>query len=283
MKCNIIGAGRLGKNIALALSTTHLISDVTLCNRRMENTLQACQELGFGQAVATIEQLPAADIIWIGCNDDAISHIVEQLMQHALLKTGCLVIHSSGVSNATLLAPLRTRGCFVASLHPLKAFKTNYLDPAAFNQVDCVLEGDEEACTWLQRAFTHLGAYVSTINPQHKAIYHAAACMASNYLISLAACSEELFLEAGISPQQSRRMLINLMQGNITNLKQTASIAESLTGPLMRGDLHTLTLHLNAIKNTDTLGLYKAAGLATLPLTQVTTKQQEAIKNLFAK
>lgn len=281
MKCNLIGAGRLGKNIALALTSTSAISALTIYNRSLTSAQKACQDIGFGLAVSELKELPAADLTWLCCNDDAIATLVEALTSQAHLQPGSFVIHSSGVLNSSSLAPLQSKGCAIASFHPLKAFKSNYLDVKAFNQVDCVFEGDPAVCGWLQQTFSQLGAYVSAISPEHKAMYHAAACMASNYLITLAACSEELLLKAGLSAPQSRRMLLNLLQGNVGNIQHSERIADALTGPLGRGDLNTLALHLAALENTNMHALYKAAGLATLPLTQLPAAQQEGIKNLL--
>ncbi|MDR3442600.1 MAG: DUF2520 domain-containing protein [Legionella sp.] len=281
MNCNIIGAGRLGKNLGLSLSAAHIISSVSVCNRKIKSANTACQLMGYGHAVDEIERLPEADITWICCNDDYIPDIVEILAHRFLVKPGSFVVHSSGVLNSSLLAPLKDQGCSVASFHPLKAFKMGYLSPSAFEQVDCVMEGDEEVSAWLKESFTKLGAHVTTIQPEAKAIYHAAACIASNYLITLASCSEELLLKAGLEQQQSRRMLLNLMQGNLSNLQQTECIAESLTGPLMRGDIKTLSTHLYSIENQEIQNLYRAAGLATLPLTLLAEEKKEQIKNLF--
>ncbi|WP_131795593.1 Rossmann-like and DUF2520 domain-containing protein [Fluoribacter gormanii] len=280
MKCNLIGAGRLGKNIALALFKAHLISSITICNRSLESAQKAHLELGFGQTIDNLADLPAAEITWICCNDDAIEQVVETLAYRTTLKPGSFVIHSSGVLSSALLAPLRKQGCFVASFHPLKAFKTNYLEHTAFKQVDCVLEGDQEVCAWLKRSFEQLGAQTISINPEAKAAYHAAACMASNYLITLAACSEELLMNAGINRQQSRQMMVNLMQGNLNNLLQTEHIAESLTGPLARGDIQTIALHLDSIDNPQIKDLYQTAALATLPMTQLSVELKQKIRDL---
>lgn len=280
MKCNIIGAGRLGKNLALALFQAQLISSFSICNRSLDSAQKVCQELGCGQAIANLEHLPAAELTWICCNDDAISDVVDTLVQYPVLKPQSLVIHCSGVQTSRLLQPLKQQGCFVASFHPLKAFKSNYLDAAAFQHVDCVLEGDAEVCSWLTHAFTQLEANLIAIEADTKVAYHAAACMASNYLITLAACSEELFLHAGINPQQSRQMMVNLMQGNLNNLLQTPHIAESLTGPLARGDLQTIALHLQAIENPEIKRLYQSAALSTLPLTQLSLETKEKIRAL---
>lgn len=281
MNCNIIGAGRLGKNIALALSTTGLISSFSVCNQSKLSTQKACLQIGFGFAVAKIERLPQAEITWICCNDDAISTVVELLAQSTSLKPGSFIIHCSGVLNSTVLYPLRKQGCFVASFHPLKAFKSNYLEPGAFKDVDCVLEGDSAVCDWLKSSFTSIGAHLIAIKAEAKTAYHTAACMASNYLITLASCSEELFLKAGINSEHSRRMIVNLMQGNLNNLQETECIAESLTGPLARGDLKTISLHLNSIENPDIKHLYLRAALSTLPMTQLSEESKQKMHALL--
>lgn len=281
MKFNMIGTGRLGKNIALALSTANLASLQAVYNLHKESAEQSCHELGIGRPLDKIEDLPWANITWITCNDDSIASIVETLANLSLIKPGSFLIHCSGVFDSTLLAPLKKQGCSIASFHPLKAFKTGYVDAQAFQYTDCVIEGDEEVCTWLRSSFSQLGANILAIRPQDKAIYHAAACMASNYLITLATCSEQLFLKAGIPPKQARQMVCKLMQGNINNLQQNQPIAESLTGPLVRGDNKTLSLHLKAIEDSAIKTFYKAAGLATLPLTQLTKEKKEIVESLF--
>ena len=281
MNFNIIGAGRLGKNIALALSTADIAKLLSICNQSLASASQSCSLLHAGDPVNSIAALPAADVIWITSNDDSIQSIVDQLLQNTQLKLGCFVIHCSGVLDSSILSALKTRGCFVASFHPLKAFATGYLDAKAFNKVYCVIEGDAQPCTWLQAAFTSLGAEMVTINPQAKACYHAAACMALNYFVTLTACTEELLRASGIAADEAQNMVLNLMKDNVAHLEQAQSTAKALTGPIMRGDIQTLGLHLQAIDNPEVLEFYKAAGLATLPLTELSAEKKQAIEQLF--
>jgi predicted short-subunit dehydrogenase-like oxidoreductase (DUF2520 family) len=281
MKFNIIGAGRLGKNIALALSSAQIASVQSIVNRSVNSSERSCHEIGSGTFVSNIEDLPSANITWITTNDDSIRSIVSILAERAQLNPESLVIHCSGVLNSALLEPLKAQGCFIASFHPLKAFRTGYVDANAFDKVECVVEGDEKACRWLRHSFTALGSNIITIKPDAKVAYHAAACMASNYLVTLASCSEQLLLQAGLTAEQAQKMIGKLMQGNLNNLQETKLIAEALTGPLMRGDKETLSLHLQAIANPILLNFYKAAGLATLPLTQLPNDKKQSIANLL--
>lgn len=281
MRCNIIGAGRVGKNIGLALSTAAIISLQAILNKSLSSAQQAATELDLGEAVANFAQLPSADVTWIAVNDDALPTVVDQLVTQASIQKGSFIVHCSGVLSSDILAPLIEQGCFIASMHPLKAFRTGYLTPDAFLQVDCVIEGDEEVCAWLMRVFGGLGAHVVSIKPEAKAMYHAAACIASNYLITLAAASKNLLLKAGIPDTQAMAMISRLMQGNINNMQATGEIAGSLTGPLIRGDSKTLQLHLQAIDDLVVKKLYKAAGLATLPITGLDEHKKRVIEELL--
>lgn len=281
MNFNIIGAGRLGKNIALALSAAQLAELLCICNQDLASTEQSLKHLGFGSPAATIADLPKADITWITSGDDAIQSIVTELMQNPNIKAGSFIIHCSGVLNSSLLAPLKQKGCFVASLHPLKAFRSDYLQAQAFNKVVCVLEGDDPVCNWLKPSFERLGAHIITIKPEAKTSYHAAACIAANYLVTLAHCSEELFVQSGIDAEQAREITASLMQSSLDNIQNADSTAQALTGPLMRGDLQTLGLHLQALENPVIKNLYQTLGLATLDLVSLSEEKMRALKALM--
>lgn len=281
MKFNVIGAGRLGKNIASALSSTKLITLDSICNQSIHSSRQACDILGMGTALGSLLELPPVDVTWICSNDDAITSIVSVLAKNSVLKPNSIVIHCSGALNSTVLNPLKEQYCSVASFHPLKAFKTGYLDAQAFNQTSCVIEGDSLACTWLSTFFEGIGTHLVSVPPESKVLYHAAATIASNYLIALANSSEELLLQAGISHNEARSMICNLMQGSINNLKHTDQTAQALTGPISRGDAQTLSLHLEAIQNPAIKELYIKAGLATLPMTQLSDEKKQLITSIL--
>lgn len=281
MNFNIIGAGRLGKNLGLALSINQIATLNSICNTNWASASNACNEIGFGNATPNLSNLPKVDITWITCKDDFISDVVSTLSTQKILKPGSLVFHCSGVYSSSILEPLKKQGCYIASLHPLKAFRSDCIDANAFKHVNCVMEGDSEACTWLKGTFEQLGASVIAIQSEAKAIYHAAATIASNYLVTLASYSEELLLKAGIDQQHSRNMICDLMQSNIINLSQHGRIAEVLTGPLSRGDTKTVSLHLQAIKDHEVNKLYKTLALATLTLTNLSDETKELFRKIL--
>jgi predicted short-subunit dehydrogenase-like oxidoreductase (DUF2520 family) len=277
MKCNIIGAGRLGMNLAYSLSKSSLVSIEAICNTSFSNSIKSCQKLGVGSPARSIRDLPEADVTWIVCNDDSIPSVVSELTESQQLKSGSYVIHCSGVLSSSVLAPLRNKGCNIGSFHPPKAFPSEILDEQAFNQVMCVIEGDDPVCQWLTSTFKQLGAHLLTIEPQAKPLYHAASVVASNYLVTLAHYSQQLMLEAGIEENDAKSIVVQLMQSSVMNLQQKQLVRDALTGPLVRGDLQTISKHLQSICSDEIQKLYKTMAMATLPMTNLEASQMELI------
>ena len=278
---NIIGAGRLGKHIARALIRSGQASFGGVCNKHLGRARLAVEQIGGGAAIKRVEDLPAAELTFITTPDDCIATIVADLQKSKHLSAGHIVVHCSGVLGSSVLAPLREQQCHIASFHPLKAFSEGPIVDNALRDCHCVLEGDKEALAILTPIFRSLNAHLMTINPDKKAGYHAAAVMASNYLVTLAANAADLFLQAGMTPIQAKEITVHLMQGSLENIRQAPDMASALTGPLVRGDIATIRQHLQALDNPQTRALYEAAAIATLPLTRLDEKTANEIIQLL--
>ena len=273
MRFNVIGAGRLGKNLALSLLSRADCELVAVCNQSIQSAVDAVAELGAGLAVGSLTELPIVDVTFITAPDDRLAEIALSLRG-----VSGTVVHCSGALSSDVLTPLKGQGCLIASIHPLKAFRKNNTQSNAFKDCDCVIEGDELAVDLLTTLFSDMGASVLPILAAKKASYHAAAVMASNYLVTLAGCAVELLMDSGLTETQANSMTQGLMQSSLNNLKHSNHVLEALTGPLSRGDMQTVHQHLQAIKNPSINALYRAAGLATLPLTHLDVNVQDAFR-----
>lgn len=111
------------------------------------------------------------------------------------------------------------------------------------------------------------GAHPFFLREDDRILYHAAACMASNYLVALEHASELLFRRAGLASEGALQAFLPLVQGAVDNMSVRGTVA-ALTGPLSRGDIGTIAAHLDelAAKAPDQLPLYRTLGLATLDL-----------------
>ncbi|MBA2710887.1 MAG: DUF2520 domain-containing protein [Tatlockia sp.] len=281
IKFNVIGAGRLGTALALSLIKSGQGQLMAVCNANFNKAKLAVEKIGSGIAVSRISELPAADLTFITTPDDLITQVAKQLASEKILPPHSLVAHCSGVLSTNALSSLKKISCHLASIHPLKAFKSNNDDSFIFNQCDCVIEGDSEAVNIITVLFSDMGARVIPIKPEDKMIYHAAAVMSSNYLVTLAATAIQLFNQAGISKSLAKEITQNLMTSSLNNIKQSEIAADALTGPLQRGDLNTIKKHL-AILPASFRDLYSSAALATLPLTTLSDELKEEIKALMS-
>ncbi|HEY8141459.1 MAG TPA: DUF2520 domain-containing protein, partial [Kofleriaceae bacterium] len=98
------------------------------------------------------------------------------------------------------------------------------------------------------------------------AAYHAAAAIASNYLVVLLAAASELLTEVGIAPEQASEALSALAEGTLANLRERGPDA-ALTGPIRRGDRATVERHLAALSTRPDLAqLYRTLGRRAVAL-----------------
>jgi len=129
----------------------------------------------------------------------------------------------------------------------------------------------------------HLDGTPAILNPGSKTQYHAAAVMASNYLVVLFAASLNLLQSAGVPAPQAQAALNRLMQGNVDNLR-TLLPDQALTGPIARGDIATVERHLQALEESDYQNLYRVLGEAAVQIaSQLSAEKRQALHKLLLK
>ena len=169
-----------------------------------------------------------------------------------------MVGHTSG---ATTLEPLSAAGASEGSfsLHPLQTIPDGESDltgaPAAVAGTDARAVA---AATALAGA---LGMVPFAIDEVDRPVYHAAASMASNFLVTLEQGASELLAGSGV--EDPRQVLAPLIRRTIENW--IADGPEALTGPIVRGDDATVLRHRDAIGQArpDLVPLYDAMATAT--------------------
>jgi len=176
----------------------------------------------------------------------------------AALAPGALVGHCSGVAS---LAPLAPHESF--SLHPLMTVPAG-ASPAVLAGAGCAVAGrTPRALEQVRLLAGELGMRATTVADADRAAYHAAASMASNFLITLEAAAERVAATAGVP----RELLTPLVRAGVENWAALGPEA-SLTGPIARGDAETVERHRSALaeRTPDLLELYDALAHATRAL-----------------
>ena len=203
-----------------------------------------------------------SEIIFIGKKDDQIADMVKKIQEignrHQNFLQDKIIGHFSGSLDSRILAPLTEYGAKTFSLHPMMAFPDigsikNSEVAQRMLEAFWTLESLESLPaleTFLQKTLLK----VRSIRPEGKSLYHAGAVMASNYMVSLLKEASQFLVAAGIEQATALEMLIPLSMGAILNVK-ASGLKDGLTGPIKRGDLSTVTRHIDGvssyIKNTD--------------------------------
>jgi predicted short-subunit dehydrogenase-like oxidoreductase (DUF2520 family) len=152
------------------------------------------------------------------------------------------------VSGATPLAALAGAGVEAFGLHPLQTFAGGE-GPEAFEGVGAAIAGTTpEALAVARDLALRLGMTPIEISDSERAAYHAAASIASNFLVTLQAAAEQLAAGAGIAPADARTLLAPLVRSTVDNWAERGP-REALTGPVARGDDATVARQRGAVEH----------------------------------
>jgi predicted short-subunit dehydrogenase-like oxidoreductase (DUF2520 family) len=157
-----------------------------------------------------------------------------------------LVGHTSGATPLTALEPAARAGAGVFGWHPLQTFAGG--DPVAlFAGAGCAIAGSTPAALEFARDLARLlGMTAFEIDDDGRAAYHAAASIASNFLLTLQAAAEEVAAGTGLDPDDARALLVPLVRQTVEN-HAAGGPRRALTGPVARGDEETVAAQRSAV------------------------------------
>lgn len=210
----IVGQGRVGGALACALREA---------GHRVDGPV------GRGEG-------PAGDIVLLCVPDAEIGAAAA-----AVAGTARFAGHTSG---ATPLTALDAAGAEAFGLHPLQTIAGPDAD---LRGCGCAVAGaTPEALALARRLAQDLGMHATELADGDRAAYHAAASIASNFLLTLEAAAESVAAGAGIGPDEARRLLGPLVRATVDNWLALGP-ERALTGPVARGDERTVAAQRAAV------------------------------------
>jgi predicted short-subunit dehydrogenase-like oxidoreductase (DUF2520 family) len=235
----IVGRGRLGTALAGALGATGF---------------ELLGPFGRGHDGA------GADAVLLCVPDNQIAAAAR------LIAPGPPVGHCSGATGLEALAPHEA-----FSLHPLM---TVTAQGAQFAGAGAAIAGSTQRALALAGALAQaLGMRAVEIADSDRAAYHAAASIASNFLITLEAAAERIGAGAGVD----RELLVPLVRATVENWAGLGP-ERALTGPVARGDEQTVASQRAAIEQRapELLDLFDSLVKATRALAAEGASSQPA-------
>ncbi len=234
----VVGAGRLGTALGLALRSAGL---------------EVEGPLGAGDRPA------ATDAVLLCVPDSEIGSAAA-----TVAGSSPLVGHTSGATPLSALAPA---GAVAFGLHPLQTFAGGE-GAQRFLGAGCAVAGETGSALALATSLAErLGMTAFAISDSQRGAYHAAASIASNFLVTLQAGAEQVAGGAGLEPAEARALLAPLVRSTIENWAAVGP-QQALTGPIARGDHATVERQRTAVGDTapELLALFDALAERTRAL-----------------
>ncbi|MBD0325539.1 MAG: DUF2520 domain-containing protein [Pyrinomonadaceae bacterium] len=270
---SIIGAGRLGTALARALShcgyTIEAVVARSITSARRAARLSGAHPLALTST--QLGQLPASSILFITTPDDCIADTSTQLaaiFRQQQPQRGRIILHASGALSSDALCDLRDVGFATGSLHPLISISDPLKGAESLSEAFYCIEGEPQAVNLARSLVRRLGGQSFSVNTKDKALYHAAAVMASGHMTALFQIATEMLQLCGLSEKRARAVLLPLVRSTIKNLA-THTPARALTGTFARADLETMRRHLTALRSQadgEALAAYALLGSRSLQL-----------------
>ncbi len=273
----VIGAGRVGASLALALCaqgyTLSGFTSATPAGRaRAEGLLGRAATLHLPALVALRPE------IYFICTPDSVVADVAAELGAALAAAGPqgpaappVVVHTSGATSVSVLAPCEKAGAAALVFHPLQTFPEPLTGATRFAGAGVALTpgpGRPDMAGEVGfRTADDLGMRPFLLADDKRSLYHAAASVACNYLVTLEAIANDLFVRAGVPERVTFDLFLPLVRATLDNVASRGPV-DALTGPLSRGDAATIAAHLEALAEDApaSLSVYRSLGEATLGL-----------------
>jgi len=258
-----IGAGITGTALAVRLAQ-HGYQVIAVSSRSLSSAeklagrISGCQVYNGAQEVADMAQL-----VFITTPDDIIPEVAAEVKWHKEQS----VVHCSGAHSIDILEPAKQQGANTGCFHPLQTFAS--VDQAIENIPGSTfaIEAEEPLQGVLKEMATTLEGGWVTLKAGDKVLYHAAAVFACNYLVTLVKVATDLWQTFQVPPEHAIKALMPLLRGTLSNI-ENVGLPNCLTGPIARGDMGTISRHLESLEKQapPLLSLYKELGRQTIPI-----------------
>lgn len=285
MKCKIvlIGPGRLGQAVIKLLHEAgHEICAVI--GREESRARAAARFAGCRGEIGGIDfsLVERGEVVLLAVPDDLIEPTARMLHHEGLLQPDAILVHFSGLHTAAVMAGSDQENTRCLSLHPLQTFADAVIGVQNLPGTPFAVEGPDDLLPLAEQLVEDMGGTSFRLASEFKVLYHSASCIASNYMISLIDVACEIMQACGQERNEAFRLLLPLLRGTAMNLSALGPEL-ALTGPVSRGDVGTVSAHLQALQkmDSDTQKIYRALGRKTVALAlkgkRITPLQAEKI------
>jgi predicted short-subunit dehydrogenase-like oxidoreductase (DUF2520 family) len=254
----VIGAGRVGSTLAIALSNHHNVTHVHTTSANFKDRLiKEIPGLKFSDIETIVNE---CQTVLFAVPDDALPGLIQGIASTIGFKPHQFVIHTSGRFGIDVLLPARSQGAIGFAIHPVMTLTGRSEDQNRLHECPYVITCEREHEPIAATLVITLGGIEFFVKEEDRARYHAALAHASNHLNTIIQESKKELANIGIN--QPELLLEPLVVASVENA--LLSGVDLLTGPISRGDSETIRAHIVSLSDSAMLETYKSLALATL-------------------
>jgi predicted short-subunit dehydrogenase-like oxidoreductase (DUF2520 family) len=255
----LIGAGP----VATALAGALRIGGVPVLGLWARRPAQA-RAAGATAGVAAFSSAPPdllleTRVVILAVRDQDIGEVATMLAGTGLIGKRHVLLHCAGAASAReLLGGVADQVAGIGTLHPLAAISDGKLAMRALRGTVFGVEGDDAARAAAGKLVAAIGGIVLSLDGSQMAAYHAAAALASNYVVAAIDAAAAVLASTGVAPEKAAQALVPLAEGALRNISAQGTTS-GLTGPVRRGDVETVRRHLKTLQDKPELAeIYRA-------------------------
>lgn len=283
LKIGFIGPGKVGVNLGRYFTHNNLY--VSGFYGENSDTAKEASIITNSKWYENIEDImKESNIIFITTPDDIIS-IIDKKLSKFDLKDKC-VCHCSGSLKSNILSNVKSAGALIYSIHPIFAFSNKNMNIRDLEKIYFSIEGDKLSNEY-ESNLNDNSMYTSDLkiitlmkklpnkyfirNKESAAKYHLSNVIVSNLVLSLIEIGTCYLKSFNLNEEEALEAIKPLVYGNINSIFEKGFL-NSLTGPIVRGDLETIKKHKSVINE----GHEKLYDILSLNLLKLASEKENA-------
>lgn len=264
MGIGIISAGKVGAALGSALRAVgHQIVGAYASSEQSQDRLETILP---GVPALDIETIvERSELVLLAVPDDELASLVEGLAKLEAWQPGQIVVHVAGRYGTEVLAPAQAAGALCIAIHPAMTFTGTSLDVARLQGCPFAVTAAAPIQPIGLAIVAEMGGEGFVIASGDRPFYHAALAHGANHVVTVIAQASRLLETIGLDGNYLRPLINAAVEGALSS-------GEALqTGPVVRGDVGTVSEHLDTLETVaaedsdlaDVVDTYRALALAT--------------------
>ncbi len=190
-------------------------------------------------------QTPA--VVILAVRDDVIGQAARFAVQHGAAGPRTVLLHCAGaIPPLAVFSELRGQVAGCGLLHPLRSLSSQDVATADLTGTVMAICGDPVGLATAERLALAVGGHPLPLEPEQLGAYHAAAALCSGHVAALLDVAVGVLQSIGLDRRHAEQALASLCGSVATNVA-VVGLPAALTGPIARGDVETVSRHLQAL------------------------------------